>query len=379
MSNSNTDVVKSFLSEVPQTATEIAGKANLAVIRVNMAMKSLKDSGQAFEQVVEKKKVFTNVQLGEAPAPPAAEPKDYTTVKPASKDKDKSTESDPESKPKSKAEVKKKPDPKPETKTKTKAKSEPDKPAAKPKDVEPTAKFESIEELLEGIDKAKKPVKVGDSDLALLIAAEYDPVELANQKGEKANSLVRAEAVPPGHRPILLRKRDSMLLPYKDSVDIDAEEYVLYVRKRTDKPVAGKIYVHTKNYNRIFDKYHFNGETMRKGKLVLCLVKKYMAENPKVTAKELQVAFPDSLVKTFGLITTYAIAKKAELGGKQRYFGVQAPGHPWGRKQDQIKLHDGSVWCVTNQIDKHNFVNIVNTFIGHGTIKSWEDITLKDE
>jgi hypothetical protein len=102
-----------------------------------------------------------------------------------------------------------------------------------------------------------------------------------------------------------------------------------------------------------------------------------MEENPEISEKDFQKTFPDSLVKTFGLVTTIEIAKKAESRGKQRYFGVVAIGHPWGKKQDQIKLANGKVYCVTNQIDNKNFAPIVNLFIELGTISGWSDIEVK--
>lgn len=100
-----------------------------------------------------------------------------------------------------------------------------------------------------------------------------------------------------------------------------------------------------KNFGRDFSKYQFNGQEFRKGKLVLAVVK-FIAEKQGCSFKKLLEIFPSELVRNYGVFTEASTARKMNnASGKQRYF-CQA---------DQfIKLKDGSVVAVTNQIGSNN-------------------------
>jgi hypothetical protein len=99
-----------------------------------------------------------------------------------------------------------------------------------------------------------------------------------------------------------------------------------------------------KNFGRDFSKYQFNGQEFRKGKLVLAVVK-FIAEKQGCSFKKLLEIFPSELVRNYGVFTEASTARKMNASGKQRYF-CQA---------DQfIKLKDGSVVAVTNQISSNN-------------------------
>jgi len=51
--------------------------------------------------------------------------------------------------------------------------------------------------------------------------------------------------------------------------------------------------------------YQFNGETYKKGPLVLAVIRQYVRENPKVNYVSLKKAFPDELLKGYGVFQTY--------------------------------------------------------------------------
>lgn len=99
-----------------------------------------------------------------------------------------------------------------------------------------------------------------------------------------------------------------------------------------------------KNFGRHFGKYSFNGQEDRKGKTALSIVKHYVKEhNPN--EKELQAAFPESIVRNYGVYTDLSTAK-ALSQDKQRYFH---------KGEQVIQLKDGKKVCVTNQWSKENF------------------------
>lgn len=105
------------------------------------------------------------------------------------------------------------------------------------------------------------------------------------------------------------------------------------------------------NFNRDFNRIKFDGQDYPKGRLVLAVIKKYVAEkNP--TAAQLRTAFPDTLLPNYGIVRDVAVAKKATVRGKKRYF----------LKNDQIlKLRDGRVIAVANQFSSEN----IKPFIKH--------------
>lgn len=342
----NEILILEALGAVPRTIGEIGKQTNLTNIHVIHAIRKLKKDQSVVETIKDNKKFYTAVKVV---------PKSEAHVDSAVKDEQLPNDSD-------SASVRTEPADK--------------KPAGKKKQVlsedeDRTAKFESIEELTSGVSKSKKPVRVDDNDFTILIAAEYTPVNLANEKKAKADALVENEMSLGGHKPILSYEENgkTYLIPYVQGLDIEEREYVLYKRKPSSKKSD---YAHTKNFNRMFTKYLWDGVPVRKGKLVLMLMKKFISENPDITEKQLEEAFPYTMVKSFGLITTYAIAQKGDGKGKQRYFGVVGIAHPWGKKSDQIKLASGKVYCVTNQIDKNNFPAIIDRFIELGTIAGWD-------
>lgn len=105
------------------------------------------------------------------------------------------------------------------------------------------------------------------------------------------------------------------------------------------------------NFNRDFNRIKFEGTEYPKGRFVLAVIKKYVAEkNP--TAAQLRAAFPDTLLPNYGIVRDVAVANKATVHGKKRY----------SLKSDQIiKCKDGRVIAVANQFSSEN----IKPFIAH--------------
>jgi hypothetical protein len=98
--------------------------------------------------------------------------------------------------------------------------------------------------------------------------------------------------------------------------------------------------------------YKFTGKDYKKGPLALAVVKKAVEQNPEMTLEELKSAFPDEIVKYYGICQTLKFGKEKSGKYYQRYF----------MKEDQIiKLNDGMEVVVTNQWTKEG----IDKFIAH--------------
>lgn len=75
--------------------------------------------------------------------------------------------------------------------------------------------------------------------------------------------------------------------------------------------------------NRDYSKYMFEGKTYGKGKLVLAVVQKYVADNSPMTFADLQKAFPDSLQGSKGVVRLFDSVSpedRGENGAIKRYY-----------------------------------------------------------
>jgi hypothetical protein len=93
--------------------------------------------------------------------------------------------------------------------------------------------------------------------------------------------------------------------------------------------------------------YEFDGEHLRKGRLVLKIIQRFVKEN-KAGLKEIQELFPNEIVKPYGLTQPLLDAKKIS-GKRDRFFMKDG---------DQIITPDGPI-CVSNQITKERVENII--------------------
>jgi hypothetical protein len=90
--------------------------------------------------------------------------------------------------------------------------------------------------------------------------------------------------------------------------------YIKQVQKpNIMKPNKKRKYVHHRDRSRIA----FNGEKYGKGKLVLAVVEKYVADHPGITYDELKAKFPDNL-HSLGIIQPVKVAK-AKSKDHQRF------------------------------------------------------------
>lgn len=99
----------------------------------------------------------------------------------------------------------------------------------------------------------------------------------------------------------------------------------------------------TNSVGRDNSKFKFNDEFYGKGPLVRAVVAQYVADNPKVTYKQLKEVFPDELLKRFGIFQDEQTAKTIAPKGK-RYFD---------KPEQMIKLKDRHV-LVCNQFTLAN-------------------------
>ncbi|MBS1623421.1 MAG: hypothetical protein JST83_05340 [Bacteroidetes bacterium] len=125
-------------------------------------------------------------------------------------------------------------------------------------------------------------------------------------------------------------------------MEAEGEEGKMY--SITEQPVAEETQVeeeettdHTPAKGRNNQKFRFNGQEYGKGPLVREVVRQYV-EDHKPTIKQLKEAFPDELLKRFGVFQDEDTARSIQ-GARDRYF--------W-KEEHQIKVK-GKIIVVCNQ------------------------------
>jgi len=86
-------------------------------------------------------------------------------------------------------------------------------------------------------------------------------------------------------------------------------------------------------------KYLFEGKTLGKGRLILAVVKRYVALNPDISFAQLEKSFPKSLQGSIGVVATLAQANDV-------YARDERPRH-FLNTGDMIELQDGPVAVCT--------------------------------
>lgn len=95
--------------------------------------------------------------------------------------------------------------------------------------------------------------------------------------------------------------------------------------------------------------FEFNGESYGKGPLVLAVVRFHAEKNKKITHEQMKAAFPDSLLRGYGIFTTRAKADEL-CKTRKRYFV----------KDDQVvKLSDETI-AICNQFTSDNIGAFLN-------------------
>lgn len=131
------------------------------------------------------------------------------------------------------------------------------------------------------------------------------------------------------------------------SLQATAVKAVSVVKKTTKVKTKAK---DSRNFGRDFAPWKLDGVEMRKGKLALAGIMKFVKET-KPTLAKLRERFPAELVANFGVFAELSDAKKANAR-KQRFFD---------KPEQVIKLKDKSL-AVTNQISSKNFGGFVAIF-----------------
>ncbi|WP_276131909.1 hypothetical protein [Polluticoccus soli] len=90
-------------------------------------------------------------------------------------------------------------------------------------------------------------------------------------------------------------------------------------------------------------KYKFQGEEYGKGPLVRAVIGQYVADNPGMTYKKLKEAFPDDLLKRFGIFQDVDTALTIDPTSKRYFF----------KEEHVIKLKDKKI-VVCNQFTLAN-------------------------
>lgn len=92
--------------------------------------------------------------------------------------------------------------------------------------------------------------------------------------------------------------------------------------------------------------FKFNGTSYNKGKLIHAVVVAHVAKNKNITLNKLKEAFPDTLLKRFGIFQTVENAREISGAKYDRYFF---------KDEMQIKLKD-AVLVTCNQITGENIL-----------------------
>ena len=99
------------------------------------------------------------------------------------------------------------------------------------------------------------------------------------------------------------------------------------------------------------DQYKLDGELYGKGRIVQAVVRKYVADNPKVTYKQLKEVFPDELLNRFGIFQDETTANSLS-GSRPRFFMSEEKG-------DGIKLGDKKIVYTSSQFTASNVIPLL--------------------
>ena len=103
--------------------------------------------------------------------------------------------------------------------------------------------------------------------------------------------------------------------------------------------------------------YTFMGETFKKGKLVLAVIKQHVKKNPKINVSQIKAAFPDHLLKGYGIVQEHA--KALEVSKDNNRFFL--------KEEHLVKVQGGTV-AVCNQFSVDN----IHPFLEHAKKMGYE-------
>ena len=127
----------------------------------------------------------------------------------------------------------------------------------------------------------------------------------------------------------------------EQSTEVEENEATDFASNEPDieQPVVEK----GKSTVRDNSKFTFNGEAYGKGPLVRAVVSQYVKDNPAVTYEKLKEAFPDTLLKRFGIFQDEKSARDIAKKGERYFF----------KEEHVIKLADARI-VVCNQFTSDN-------------------------
>ena len=145
-------------------------------------------------------------------------------------------------------------------------------------------------------------------------------------------------------------KKTGQIKGAKSSASTKGEEVLK--QEPLEIPVEDEQLATSKGKSRNNDKYKIAGDTQLygKGRVVQAAVRKYVADHPKVTYKQLKEVFPDLLLARFGVFQDENGANNLASAGRQRYFMGE---------NDGIKLGDKRVVYACSQLTAKNLVPII--------------------
>jgi hypothetical protein len=91
--------------------------------------------------------------------------------------------------------------------------------------------------------------------------------------------------------------------------------------------------------------YNFEGEVYGKGPLVLAIIRKHVNANPKITFELLKKAFPDELLKGYGIFQSYERAMEISIKTKRFFLN----------DNQLVRLRDKNI-AVCNQFSSDNIL-----------------------
>ena len=131
--------------------------------------------------------------------------------------------------------------------------------------------------------------------------------------------------------------------PAKDNKQVNVDLSTKEQKEETETVKTGKLSVTLPPPTRDNSKYKFQGEEYGKGPLVRAVIAQFVTDNPGTTYKKLKEAFPDDVLKRFGIFQDFDTANSIDTTGKRYFF----------KEEHIIKLKDKKI-VVCNQFTLAN-------------------------
>lgn len=184
-----------------------------------------------------------------------------------------------------------------------------------------------------GIGKMFKSLQKASPEAYADLLSEYKPVAAEYFKANPPSTVSRE---------YLVQKEMRAIEASLDTGDEDQKERE--PRQREPRQHRPRVPQRSKG-ERDRSVYEFAGSTYGKGQLALRIVAKFVEDNDSCDINVLKAAFPDTLLRSYGIVQEIEEARRRS-GSKPRYFMGE---------NKTIKLSDGTVVVVSNQYTTENF------------------------